>query len=190
MRITGLAGLAAAMLLGVAACAPAATTASKAWPEFRMPGADFAVSLPAKPEVSRDTTAKDGSVSRSYHVDEGAIVYMVAYSASTPKSKKIAPLDGWLDNARNDIVAKMGGKLRDERRFALGDSRGMELVLDIPKIGEKDAYTVRGRFYVKHAGTGKDLKDILYQTIIVGDPGRDADASVARFLDSFHFVAG
>ena len=146
--------------------------------------------MPEKPQVSRDTTSKDGSVSRTYHVDEGAIVYMVAYSASTPKSKKVTPLDGWLDNARDEIVAKMGGKLRDERRFSLGDSRGMELVLDIPKVGEKDAYTIRGRFYVKHTGTGKGLKDILYQTLIVGDPSRDADPTVAKFLDSFHFVEG
>ncbi|HEX9490309.1 MAG TPA: hypothetical protein VF930_08490 [Stellaceae bacterium] len=188
MRIT-CTWIAALALLGVTACAPATTT-TKSWPEFRVPGADFAVSLPGKPEIGRDTTAKDGSVSRSYNFDEGAIVYSVAYTASTPKSKKLAPLDGWLDNIRDELVAKMSGKLRDERRLAVGDSRGMELVLDVPKIGDKDAYTIRGRFYVKHAGTGKDLKDMLYQTIIVGDPGHDADASVAKFLDSFHFVQG
>ena len=187
--MTGSTWIAALALLGVAACAPA-TTASKTWPEFRMPGADFAVSLPGKPELSRDTTAKDGSVTRSYHVDEGTIVYTVAYTASTPKSKKLAPLDGWLDKIRDELVVKMGAKLRDERRLSVGDSRGMELVLDIPKTSEKDGYTIRGRFYVKHAGTGKDLKDMLYQTMIVSDPGHEAEASVAKFLDSFHFVQG
>lgn len=190
MRVTGRRWIAALVLLGVAACAPA-TTASKAWPEFRMPGADFAVSMPATPEAGRDTTAKDGSVSRVYYVDEGTIAYTVAYATSKPEAKTVAAREGWLDNMRNELVTKMSAKLRNERRFSLGDSRGMELLLDVPKSGEKGAYTLRGRFYVKQARTGKDLKDMLYQTLVViGDPGHEADASVAKFLDSFRFVQG
>jgi hypothetical protein len=190
MRITGWAGLAAALLLGLAACAPATTTsASKAWPEFRAPGADFTVLLPEAPVTGKDSTAKDGTVSRSYHVDRGAIVYFVAYTTSMPP-KKPAPLDGWLDNIRNELVAKMKGKLHDERRLAMGDARGMELALDIPKDDEEGTYTIRGRYYVRHVGSGKDRKDVLYQTFVIGEPGHDSDATVTRFLDSFRFVAG
>ena len=186
MRITN--WIAALALLGLAACAPATSTATS-WPEFRVPGADFAVSMPAKPEAGRNTTAKDGSVSRMYYVDEGTIVYSVAYNAS--QTKTATALDGWLDNMRNELVTKMGGKLRNERRFSLGDSRAMELVLDVPKSGEKGTYTMRGRYYVKQTGTGKELKDVLYQTLVViGDPRREADLSVAKFLDSFRFVGG
>jgi hypothetical protein len=181
-------GPAAALLLALAACAPATTT-SKAWPEFRVPGADFAVLLPEAPVPGKDSTAKDGTVSRTYHVDNGTVVYFVAYATSLPP-KKPAPLDGWLDNIRHDLVVAMKGKLRDERRLAIGDARGMELALDVPKIADADAYTIRGRYYVRHVGSGKDRKDILYQTFIVGEPGHDADAAVGRFLDSFRFVAG
>src|SRR5260370_20087764 len=67
MRIT-CTWIAALALLGVTACAPATTT-TKSWPEFRVSGADFAVSLPGTPEIRPDTTAKDGSVSRSYNFD-------------------------------------------------------------------------------------------------------------------------
>jgi hypothetical protein len=191
MRITGLARLAAAtMLLSLAACAGATTASNKQWPEFRMPGADFAVSMPEQPQPSKNVTAKDGSVSRTFHVDEGTIVYMVSYSASASKSKKPLPLDAWLDSVRNEIVTKMNGTLRAEHRLALGDVRGIELLVDVPRVGDKDAYVIKGRFYVRHVGAGKELKDILYQTIVVGDPGGEADASVARFLDSFHFVEG
>src|SRR5579864_4179169 len=96
MRSMRWAGLAAGLLLGLASCAPATTSASKAWPEFRAPGADFAVLLPEAPEAGKDETKKDGTVSRTYHVDNGAIVYFVSYSAIVPTGKKPAPLDGWL----------------------------------------------------------------------------------------------
>jgi hypothetical protein len=192
MRIIGLARVAvAAMLLGLAACAGTTETTSKSWPEFRMPGADFAVSLPATPQVSEDVTAKDGSISRAYHVEEGALSYTVAYASSTPKAQKGVTLDGWLDATRDALVSKMGGKLRVERRFSLGDSRGMEFLLDVPpQNGSKEAYTVKGRIYVKHAGSGKNIRDVLYQTLVVSNPGGEKTAAVTRFLDSFHFVAG
>lgn len=155
-----------------------------------MPGADFAVSLPGTPQVSEDVTAKDGSVSRAYHVEEGALSYLVAYASSTPKAGGV-PLDGWLDATRDALVSKMGGRLRDERRLSLGDSRGMEFVLDVPpQNGSKEAHTVKGRIYVKQAGSGKDMRDVLYQTLVVSNPGGEKTAAVTRFLDSFHFVAG
>jgi hypothetical protein len=192
MRIIGLPRLAAAaMLLGAVACAGTTATTSKSWSEFRMPGADFAVSLPDTPQVSEDVTAKDGSVSRAYHVEEGALTYMVAYASSPPKAQKGVPLDGWLDATRDALVTKMGGKLRDERRFSLGDSRGMEFLLDVPpQNGSNETYTVKGRIYVKHAGSAKSMKDVLYQTLVVSYPGGETTAAVMRFLDSFHFVPG
>ncbi len=193
---------AAALLLGLAACAPAttATTAAEAttatqptqadtpWPEFRVPGADFAVSLPQKPALAKEATAEDGSLSRTYQVSQGPRAYIVAYAVSVPTSDTSAPLDGWLDDVRDGVVARLEAKLRSERRLTLGDARGMELVLDVPESDDGDAYTIRGRFYVKHAGTGADAKDMLYQTLAAGDPGSEADAPVTRFLDSFHFI--
>ncbi len=156
-----------------------------------MPGADFAVSLPETPQVSEDVTAKDGSVSRAYHVEEGALSYLVAYASSTPKAQKGVTLDGWLDATRDALVSKMGGTLRDERRFSLGDSRGMGFLLDVPpQNGSKEAHTVKGRIYVKHAGSGKNIREVLYQTLVVSNPGGEKMAAVTRFLDSFHFVAG
>jgi hypothetical protein len=188
MRITGSARV-AVMLFGLIACV-LATCTDTSWREFRVPGADFAVSLPEKPKLAESTTAKDGSVSRTYHLDQGTFVYVVAYVTSPPKSNKAAPLDEWLDGVRDELVARMEATLRGERRLSVGGARGMELVLDVPESDDGDGYTIRGRFYVKHAGTGKDLKDILYQTLVAADPSDEEDASVARFLDSFHFVQG
>jgi hypothetical protein len=189
MTIGGSARLwaAAAMLLGLAACSPStATTEQSSWQEFRVPGADFAVSLPETPQPGRDVTAKDGSVSRAYAIDAGTLAYMVGYSTSPAKD---VPVDRWLDAMRDTLPTRMGGTLRDERRFSLGDSRGMEYVVDVPRQGGAAAYTITGRVYVRHVGSGKGATDVLYQTLVTGHPGGDA-ASVTRFLDSFHFVGG
>ena len=178
---------AAAWLLGLAACADGSSSATTAaatgdsWRDFRVPGGDFAVSLPAAPKPGRDTTAKDGSVNKSYYVEEGRCVYMVGYSSSPATG---ASLDGWLDTTRNALPARLGGKLRGERRFALGDSHAVEFVLDVPRTGTTDGYTIKGRIYVRHAGGGKDM---LYQTLVTGKPGIDKAADTTRFLDSFRF---
>ena len=189
---------AAALLLGVAACAPAEPPARVAavapvvaaeapWPEFRVPGADFAVSLPKIPVLAKDTATGDGDVSRTYQASRDKLVYLIAYTSSAPTVEEAVPLDGWLDSVRDGIVARMDAKPRDERRFTLGDARGMDVVLDVPESDDGAPYTIRGRFYVRHAGTGEHA-DMLYQTLVAGDTGRETDAAVARFLDSFRFI--
>ena len=192
---------AAALLLAVAACAPAQpvptmTVAAAArvappaapWPEFRPPGADFAVSLPKLPALAKDTASDDGGVSRTYQASRDKLVYLIAYTSSAPTVEEAVPLDGWLDSVRDGIVARMDAKARDERRFSLGDARGMDVVLDVPESDEGPPYTIRGRFYVRHAGTGGPASDMLYETLVAGDAGRETDAAVARFLDSFRFI--
>jgi hypothetical protein len=202
MRLLGGWARAAALLLGVTACAPAepparvaavaavvpVVPAEAAWPEFRVPGADFAMSLPKMPVLAKDSTADDGYVSRTYQASRDKLVYVIAYTSSAPTVEDAVPLDGWLDSVRDGIVTRMDAKPRDERRFTFGDARGMDLVLDVPESDDGDAYTIRGRFYVRHAGAGEPARDMLYQTLVAGDPGRETDASVARFLDSFRFI--
>lgn len=216
MRLGGWAR-AAVLLLGLAACAPAEPVAPTAaptlvvaadgpaaadgpvapaapvpaeapWPEFRVPGADFAMSLPKIPVLAKDTAADDGSVSRTYQASRDKLVYVIAYTSSAPTTEDALPLDGWLDKIRDGIVARMDAKAHDERRFDLGDARGMDVVLEVPESDEGPPYTIRGRFYVRHAGTAEPAQDMLYQTLVASDPGRETDAAVVRFLDSFHFT--
>jgi hypothetical protein len=203
MRLGGWAR-AAVLLLGVAACTraePAAPTvvaaaapvapvvpAEAPWPEFRVPGADFAVSLPKTPVLAKDTAADDGSVSRTYEASRDKLVYLIAYTYSAPTVEEAVPLDGWLDSVRDGIAARMDAKPRDERRFTLGEARGMEVVLDVPESDDGAPYTIRGRFYVRHAATGEPAQDMLYQTLVASDPGRETDTAVVRFLDSFRFI--
>ena len=190
MRLVGLTRLAAAaLLLGLAACAGKVAADSK-WQEFRVPGGDFALSIPAAAHTDKDITAKDGNVERSYHIELDTAAYAVGYTTYAGDAKKPLPLDGWLDDLRKAFVTKMKGKLRAERRFTLGDTHGMELLLDIPRSDGDGPYVMKGRFYVRHIGSGKAMKDVLYQTFVVDIPGREVDASVTRFLDSFHFVGG
>jgi hypothetical protein len=176
---------AAALLLGMTACAGSRSTAAAtgdSWQDFRVPGGDFAVSLPEAPKPGRDTTAKDGSVDKSYYVEESRCVYMVGYSSSRPNG---GSLDSWLDRTRDALSKRLGGKLRGERRFALGDSRAVEFVVEVPQSAATDGYTIKGRLYAKHGGPDKDM---LYQMLVTGRPGIDKAAETTRFLDSFHFA--
>jgi hypothetical protein len=179
----------AAVLLGAAACSGTGATAGKgAWQEFRVPGADFVVSVPTEPKVERDVTTTDGYVTRHYLIESGAASYMIAYKTSAGDAK--TTLDGRLDKARNALVGGMNGTLGDERRFSLGDSRGTELRVDVPARNGEAAYSIMGRIYARQIPSGSGKTDMLYQTLALGALGGDEAATVLRFLDSFRFVGG
>jgi len=181
MRIAARARLAGLLLLGLAACA-----GNNGWPEFRMPGGDFAVSVPSKPVISKDVTEKDGGIWHVYLVDQGRVAYSIDYFVSAP-GKKAGSLDARLDAVRDAVVREMKAKLRSERRFALGESRATELILDVAASKGEEAYIIKARFYLRRDPAGRDL---WYKTWVVGPAGYDANPNVARFLDSFHFVTG
>ena len=189
MRMMNGARLGAVTLaLGLAACA--GLGGEKPWQEFRMFGADFAVSMPGQPEVNEDITEKDGNVRRNYGIDGGAMTYTVAYRTETVHAHKAMSLEHLLDSASKELASRMKGTLHDEHRFAFDDTQGLEFALDVPASDKKPAHTVNGRIYVKHTGTGRHMKDVLYETLVTGNSGRADAASVTRFLDSFHFIEG
>lgn len=176
--------LLAGLLLGFTSCAGNKT----AWQDFRMPDADFAVSMPGQPKLSKDATEKDGTISRGYMVDQGRVAYAVYYSVFPPsKTKKPPSPDQLLDSVRDELVPSMKSKLRGERRFALGETRATELILDVPESKAEEASVIKVRIYVRRDQT---RRAVLYQSLVVGPAGYDANPSVARFLDSFHFVTG
>jgi hypothetical protein len=177
-----------ALALGLAACAGLGGETS--WQEFRMFGADFAVSMPGQPEVNEDITDKDGNVRRNYGVAAGTMTYTVAYRTETAHTRKAMSLDRLLDRASKALAARMKGTLHDERRFAFDDTQGLEFALDVPAGDKQPAHTINGRIYVKHIAAGRHRKDVLYETLAAGNSGRAEAASVTRFLDSFHFIQG
>lgn len=179
---------AAALALGLAACA--GLGGEKPWQEFRMFGADFAVSMPDQPQVNEDITEKDGNVRRDYGIDAGAITYTVAYRTETVHPHRAMSLDRLLDSASKDLASRMNGTLHDTHRFAFDDTEGLDFALDVPATDKKPAHTINGRIYVKHTGAGRHMKEVLYETLVSGDAGRADAASVRRFLDSFHFIQG
>jgi hypothetical protein len=146
--------------------------------------------MPGQPEVNEDITEKDGNVRRNYGIEAGATTYTVAYRTETVHAHRAMSLDHLLDSASKELAARMKGTLHDEHRFAFDDTQSLEFALDIPAGDHEPAHTVSGRIYVKHAGAGRHMKEVLYETLVSGKAGRADAASVTRFLDSFHFVQG
>ena len=175
----------AGLLIGVAGCGSTNT----AWQDFRVPDTDVAVAMPGQPALFKDVTEKDGTVTRGYIFGQGSIVYSVAYNVfpAAKKGKNEPTFDSMLDRGRDDLVRAMNAKLRNERRFAFSESRATELILDLPEAKGEPARMLEVRLYVRRDQTHRVL---LYQTLVLGPPGYDANANVTRFLDSFHFVAG
>ena len=186
MRLNVLARVVGLSLLALAACSRNDAAGSHGWSEFRTPGADFVMSVPSKPEVYKDVIEKDGGIWRVYTVDQGDVAYSIDYYISGIGRKATSP-DARLDVLRDGVARAMKGKLRAERRFSLGDNRAAEVVIDVPKAADTEAYMIKARFYVRRDQAGRDIS---YKTWVVGPPDYDANPHAARFLDSFHFVAG
>jgi hypothetical protein len=187
MRINLLAHFAGLCLLGLAACAGHGDAGrGDQWSEFRTPGADFAMSVPSNPDVYKDVMEKDGGVWRVYTIDQGDVAYSIDYYISGA-GRKATSADARLDALRDGIARAMNGKVRNERRFELADTRATELIFDVAKTKDKDAYMIKARFYVRRDLAGHDIS---YKIWVVGPPGYDANPNAARFLDSFRFVTG
>jgi hypothetical protein len=176
----------AGFLIGLTACAGPKVVA---WQDFRIPDTDFGVSMPGQPRLDKDQVEKDGTVFRGYLLEQGRAAYSVSYSLfpATKKGRKEATLDVMLDGGRDELVHAMKATLRNERRFAFGESRATELSLDLPQDNGGAAQMMKVRIYLRR---DRAHRVALYQTLVVGPKEYDADANVTRFLDSFHFVSG
>lgn len=148
------------------------------WQQFGASEGGFTVSMPGQPVKRQEalTTAVGPLQSWSYSVAPAqGVAYGVDYADYPSAVVQRYPPDAVLNSARDALVAKVNGRLRDERAISLGGYPGRELQLDVATGG-----FVRARLYL----VGQRQYQVV--AVIPNDKAGSQDAS--RFLNSFKLL--
>ena len=144
------------------------------WKEFKSEPGGFSILLPGTPkeeaqEITTGWTCHSFIVSADNDVDCG-----VAYLDIPDAFAKLNTIDEKLDSCRTGLVKTFMGRVREETKIALhgNGSPGRDLLIDVP-----DGPTFRWRVFL--------VKERLYQVYTRVEKGKENDAEVIKFLDSF-----
>jgi len=161
---------------------------AETWQEFRMPGADIAVSAPGRPTVTEDGVDGDGVVAKTAQLKLGEVQYSVTHTVY-PRgyvASGTAVID-LLNRARDSLAAAVSGRVADERRFSVGETQAAEFAIAVPpSTAEPKAQSAKVRLYVRVEGAVV----IVDQCVALGPSGWDRQPDARRFLESVHFGQG
>ena len=159
---------------------PAAVAqADKPWEKFSPPGAGFTVLVPGKPSHQEQPTQTGLGriVNHVYVLEAGGAVYMMSYADFPEPVTDPQTIKAMLDGARDNALAKTGGRLKEEKEIKLDGRPGRDWFVGFPGgLARARAYWDTQRFY---------------QQVVLMSEGKDAaaesrrEATMRKFLESF-----
>jgi hypothetical protein len=157
-------------LLGLFACLLAATARAgdpADLKEFTSKEGGFTIMMPGTPKEMKV------SGQTMFLIDQGTKGYLVSYLDNAALGNAAADVvKKSLENGRDAAVASFKGKLLSTKEVKLGDYPGLEFQIEAPKLG-----IYRSRIY--------QVKDRLYQVVVMGPTDAATSKLADRFLDSF-----
>jgi hypothetical protein len=148
------------------------------WTEFRPAGAGYRAEFPGPVTPYTDNAGSASKPILMYggevELENGTIYFSTVYNDEQPWPDPEARLDAGRDGS---VRGNEGSVLREEHRVTIGGVPARRLVIDI-----HPAQQVLVQLLAVSGGR-------WYQASWTGPRGRENDASIARFLNSFAFVA-
>jgi hypothetical protein len=149
------------------------------WKKFRSDDGGFTVDMPGKPEVAvhKNQTGAGPIALRTFRVtlENGAVVYMVAYNDYQQAMISSAKPDAILDSVVLGAVEKNRQKIKFQGPTQLRSFPGRDLQANV-----KGGWEYTSRFFLVGAR--------LYQVSVVNEPGRASAEDKHKFLDSFDLL--
>lgn len=149
------------------------------WQSFDASEGGFRVTMPGKPVKGRDvlTTAAGPleGVNYVYTTPDQRVAYGIDYVDYPPDVVRRNDPERILEAARDGLVGKLRGRVRDERRVSLEGQPGRAVELALA-----DGRFVRARLYL--------VGPRQYQVVVVTPDERTAAKDAQRFLDSFRLL--
>lgn len=149
------------------------------WQTFDASEGGFRVTMPGKPTKGHDvlTTAAGplDSVNYVYTTPDQRVAYGIDYVDYPPDVVRRNDPDRILEAARDGLVGKLRGRVRDERRIDLEGQPGRAVELALG-----DGRFVRARLYL--------VGQRQYQLVVVTPDERTGATDAQRFLDSFRLL--
>jgi hypothetical protein len=149
--------------------------AADKWVQYRSEGGKFTALFPGTPKERADPPGESSVISHEFVVDLAGATYVVSFDDFAPKSFAGRDPQRILDQARNNLVLGQPVKVLVDKRIALENHPGREIV-----FADDGGYTQMYRIYL--------VRDRLYQTITGGPQGSEKSADAVRFHNSFKIL--
>jgi hypothetical protein len=179
-RISAHAGLCAILASLAMLCVGIAASGQDIWREFRMPEADFVVTMPGAPHAVSRNTDPSGTTFRQYVLERTPVTFSVSYLVFPSGTVQRAGAEKVIDVARNTLVKEYGAKVREEQALAFGGGTARDVTLELPESAGQAGGIAKLRVYV--------LGDRQYTLMVLTSPGFEQGPGIMRFLDSFRIV--
>jgi len=153
----------------------------EAWQEFKNEAGNFAVMMPGKPlEMSQTVESQIGKIPiYSFTAQGGTLAYLAMYAEYPISIDTLEAAKTSLDNARELLLSRRGGKLISEADISFGKYPGRELKAKI------DGGALRSRTYIVNQ------RMYIFMAMAPGDDtSKQLDSKkVDDFLGSFKFLS-
>jgi hypothetical protein len=146
------------------------------WQELSPGDRGFTVQVPGAPNEFKKTISGQEVVIYEVPLAAMGAKFVVSYSRIPAGAVVAGTEDKRLDNARDGAVASSKGKLKQEKSLLLDQFPGRELTIQID-----DKTSVLLRLYA--------VKNVLYQTAVIGPPDALASPEAKKFFASFKLKA-
>jgi hypothetical protein len=148
------------------------------WKEFSSAGGAFSVLMPGTPteQVRTADTASGPINAHMFLVEQGDVVYTVAYSDYPDTVVQEGTSNLILDGARDGAVAKVQGALLSDTIVSVDGHQGRELIIEA--AGGK--VTIQTRLVI--------VRRRFYQVMVITPKEKALSEDVNKFLDSFTFL--
>ncbi len=149
------------------------------WETFDASEGGFRVTLPGRPvrgqEVLTTPAGPLESITYTYATPDGQVSYGINYADYPAAVARSTDPERIIESARDALVGKLRGRVRDERRITLDGAPGREVDIELA-----DGRYVRARIYL--AGQRQ------YQVVAVTPSARDHANDAKWFLESFKLL--
>ena len=146
--------------------------------EFRSKSGNFSVKAPAQLAEQPQTVDRSSgkTEAHTYLAERDGILYVAAYSVFNDEILTQGNPEGFLNNARDSMLASINGKLVLETRKSLRDYPGRELVVNMKMVDGTDG-VMKARIYL--------VENRLYQLMVIAGTQDAGAETITQFLDSF-----
>ena len=164
------------LLLVMALAGQAKGTTKADWKAYPSTEGKYAITFPAKPTEKRRVLAIGGETVdlKAASARKGTALYSASYA-----ELKGADPEAALKAGRDDVVAQSRGEVKAENPAELGDSRGIDLAIEVPKKVVPGGAATRSKIFV--------IGDRIY-VLSATAPQAKANSlaeEMDRFFDSF-----
>jgi hypothetical protein len=147
------------------------------WQNFKSEECKFSVMFPGSPEELSEPPDKEHGITKNkiFALNNGGKVFVVVCTEFAVEGGQPIVAEEMINDARDQMIAEMGGKLLEEAPLKLTGANGRDVIIEMPQD-----LIIAGRLLLKG--------NSFYFVSVRARRAEKSDESIGKFLNSFQFM--